>query len=344
MNKLKNQNGITLIALVITIIVMLILVAVTITMAVNGGLFDYARKAGQATNEAIKQEQQLANLDANLTVDQLIEKYSGITASTVKSDPTRFYGATVTNYEWPNKENEDITWRIFHSDGENIYLIASDYVANAPDGIKGSEIYVNDDYCLSMDYVEDDYELDEYGYIIGTNNPARKWIEHYLDSGYVNMRAVAYMLDTVQWGELYKGEDAKYAIGAPTLKMFADSYNLTHTNKISYIQSEENPDYGYNVKVGTGEYKSTIEGIENDDLYIITKNPSNDENGRAYATWLASPSSEEDRTVFTMVDVTNESDGGYDSGSYGFRPIVCLNSNVALEAVTEGENTTYKIK
>ena len=61
MNKLKNQNGITLIALVITIIVMLILVAVTITMAVNGGLFDYARKAGQETNRAVEAEKQLAS-------------------------------------------------------------------------------------------------------------------------------------------------------------------------------------------------------------------------------------------------------------------------------------------
>lgn len=56
---MKSQKGITLIALVITIIVMLILVAVTITMAVNGGLFDYAKKASQGTNEAMKNEQEL---------------------------------------------------------------------------------------------------------------------------------------------------------------------------------------------------------------------------------------------------------------------------------------------
>ena len=55
----KSNSGITLIAIVITIIVMLILVAVTITMAVNGGLFDYARRAGQETNRAIAAEQQL---------------------------------------------------------------------------------------------------------------------------------------------------------------------------------------------------------------------------------------------------------------------------------------------
>ena len=73
----KTNNGITLIALVITIIVMLILVAVTITMAVNGGLFEYARNAGTKTNEAIAKEQELANLEENMTVDELIDKYTG---------------------------------------------------------------------------------------------------------------------------------------------------------------------------------------------------------------------------------------------------------------------------
>ena len=43
---MKNQNGITLIALIITIIVMLILVAVTVTTAVQSGLFN---KAGEET-------------------------------------------------------------------------------------------------------------------------------------------------------------------------------------------------------------------------------------------------------------------------------------------------------
>ena len=58
---MKSQKGITLIALVITIIVMLILVAVTITLAVNGGLFDYAKTAGERTNEAAQNEQVLGN-------------------------------------------------------------------------------------------------------------------------------------------------------------------------------------------------------------------------------------------------------------------------------------------
>ena len=63
----KDQKGITLIALVITIIVMLILVSVTITMAINGGLFGYARNAAVETNEAKANELKLG--DGKVTVD-----------------------------------------------------------------------------------------------------------------------------------------------------------------------------------------------------------------------------------------------------------------------------------
>ena len=58
---MKEQKGITLIALVITIIVMLILVAVTITMAINGGLFEKAGEAAKKTNDALSHEQGIAN-------------------------------------------------------------------------------------------------------------------------------------------------------------------------------------------------------------------------------------------------------------------------------------------
>ncbi len=55
----KNEKGITLIALIVTIIVMLILVLVTINVAMDGGLFKNAKKAAfqhdmQAINEAVK--------------------------------------------------------------------------------------------------------------------------------------------------------------------------------------------------------------------------------------------------------------------------------------------------
>ena len=61
MKNIKTQKGITLIALVITIIVMLILVGVTISMALNGGLFGYAKTAAKDTESQKQAEEELAS-------------------------------------------------------------------------------------------------------------------------------------------------------------------------------------------------------------------------------------------------------------------------------------------
>ena len=57
---MKNQKGITLIALIITIIVMLILVAVTINVALNGGLFTKAHDSALKTEKQSVYEQTVA--------------------------------------------------------------------------------------------------------------------------------------------------------------------------------------------------------------------------------------------------------------------------------------------
>ena len=91
-----SQRGITLIALIITIIIMLILVAVTITVAVNGGLFNYAGRAGKETNEAIENEKLLAEGIIN---GQTIDDILGIA---VKDD---WYGKPAT--ELPTDEDRN---------------------------------------------------------------------------------------------------------------------------------------------------------------------------------------------------------------------------------------------
>ena len=53
---MKEQKGITLVALIITIVVMLILVAVVVTVVINSGLLNTASEAGQATKNAIQNE------------------------------------------------------------------------------------------------------------------------------------------------------------------------------------------------------------------------------------------------------------------------------------------------
>ena len=74
----KKNSGITLIALIITIIVMLILVAVTVTMAVNGGLFEQAGNAGRQTNKKVQEELEFAT---GMTLQELIDKYASTTGA-----------------------------------------------------------------------------------------------------------------------------------------------------------------------------------------------------------------------------------------------------------------------
>lgn len=60
---MKKQKGITLVALIITIIVMLILVGVTITLVLNGGLFDTAKEARDKTEKSVKEESELSQYE-----------------------------------------------------------------------------------------------------------------------------------------------------------------------------------------------------------------------------------------------------------------------------------------
>lgn len=73
---MKNQKGITLVALIITIIVMLILVTVSVTVALQSGLFNAAKSGAENTKQAVNAENQLSSgvvnvrgSDVDLTTD-----------------------------------------------------------------------------------------------------------------------------------------------------------------------------------------------------------------------------------------------------------------------------------
>lgn len=77
---MKNQKGITLVALVITIIVMLILVGVTVNVALTGGLFDTAKLAAKKTETAKLEETIIMpmNLDIAENSEYYIEEGSDL--------------------------------------------------------------------------------------------------------------------------------------------------------------------------------------------------------------------------------------------------------------------------
>ena len=103
---LKTREGITLIALIITIIVMLILVAVTITTAINGGLFEKAGEAVGNTKNEINKEQTLAN--GQITIDGKV--YNSI-------DDFLAGNAQTPTYANAAKDNGYLTEKATYSDG-----------------------------------------------------------------------------------------------------------------------------------------------------------------------------------------------------------------------------------
>ena len=75
----KNQQGITLIALIITIIVMLILVAVTIQVVINSGLLKTAGDAVSDYKNAQEQESNLNEVEVNgyNSIEEYLESING---------------------------------------------------------------------------------------------------------------------------------------------------------------------------------------------------------------------------------------------------------------------------
>ena len=254
------------------------------------------------------------------------------------------YGKIVSNYDIDGSTG--VNWKIFNSDGVNIYLIAGDYInydkipnskennkLNQSDSFQDAAFFTNilDDYNGSSDITSD--------------NSAYKWLNKYYEkqytSEYNNMKAVAYMLDTNVWNT-FKEDTASYAIGGPTLEMLFDSYNKKYGTQ---YECQATSKEGYLIrKTANSEWEARITGLleTNDELYTI----SNQNNALSY--WIASPSNYNDwigHAGFSLLAVYYIDSGvtysSYYADDVGFRPIVCLNSDIDLILQEDG---TYKIR
>lgn len=62
----KNQTGITLVSLVITIVIMIILVGVTVKFAIDDQITNKTEDYTQAVNNQIEEQESIANMVRNL--------------------------------------------------------------------------------------------------------------------------------------------------------------------------------------------------------------------------------------------------------------------------------------
>ena len=143
------------------------------------------------------------------------------------------------------------------------------------------------------------------------------------------MQSVAYMLDTNVWS-VYAGAYADYAIAGPSVEILLKSYSEKY--KVDY-RAQANTNIGYQFsKDGGTNWENYYIGMLDamDSLYVIriTK--------KAEAMWLSSPSTiGSDCVLYTACD-GSVNRHNYNANYAGFRPLVCLNSNVQLEKISDG--------
>lgn len=266
-------------------------------------------------------------------------KKSEVTAEDIAKNPIGYYGELVTNYTCPSEGVQ--SWRIFYADETNIYLISDDYIPRnyipkSPNGFQIKEIASNAQF---------DNIVNDETYSIGSswiieNSKAKKWLKLYLtintDNQNRNIKSTAYMLDTNVWTTYYAGEKAEYAIGGPTMELLCASYKDTHPDK--YIECEQVNSIGYYVKYSTSTtYGKSVTSVSKDFNNIYVKEESN--TGNANTMFIASPWLD----VPLLYDLNYNGNLGYSNFGYaygGFRPVVCLKSDIKLEKTTEG----YMIK
>ena len=275
-----------------------------------------------------------------------------IASATDTEKANNYYGKSV-NYT----SAKGVTgWKIFYAgkmtdatdETNNIYLIADDYVD--PDILPASTDASGVSTKNKPNIIGDDYPKAAYftnilnDYSTGSARITTNTIKKLNSSFFArsdastntndNMKAVAYMLDTTAWST-FKDSNGKadYAIGGPTLEMLFKSYNQKHPDK--NYEAQATSAIGYQLRVNKGTWKDYTDSSSDyldssDSLYVLPSSKGAD------SMWLASPSAHSTgyvMNVFCNGDVTY---GYYYTSNTGFRPLVCLKSNVQLQESGDG--------
>ena len=248
-----------------------------------------------------------------------------INSGNISANLKKYYSKDIINYSTGNDslDNSDIGWKIFYADENNIYLIADDFIdfEYIPKGKNNTEVTVKDNnrnYIIGFDNVVNDYT----GTVDILNSKAINWItwaSRFPDTETNAAKTIAYLLDTNVWN-IYEGEKAEYAIGAPTLELYSAAYDKLY-------------DDGFTFGIGKKGYSISKE-------YINSIFPKKNKNGGSF--WLASPPSASYWTT-NNIFYTGYGSGqtrvfrsGYSGVGGALRPVICLKEGISLKETENG--------
>ena len=295
MKKVKSarENGITLVALVVTIIVLLILSGVSVSLVLSGnGILNSASETRETHTQAGQNElNQLAVMEEYLTSGTgegfNIKDSSG--NSIAIEDIASHYGDFVENYTTGGR------YQLFYVDTEGefgeagrIYLQAT-YDENRK---------VN----LSTKY-ETTGLSDENSNFYKLNPDLKQFREAISNTVTQNstsngIKATAYMCNESNWRDYDSDGDEMtvLAFGGPSVEMFCKSYNariLNGTDTLKAKAYNQNSTYGYRYKPGNseGDANTNSDGFGHYTTSILSQDASNMYHpGSQKWVWLASPS------------------------------------------------------
>lgn len=259
-----------------------------------------------------------------------------VNAMKVLNNPQKYYGMYV-NYTVDNALTQNYKWRILYATNDNIFLISDDYISldDLP-STKSNKKPVNmmsehtkaatfnnivSDYTGSKD-IADDLKWFNSNYFKNS----------FSDINCNNMKAIAYLLDKEIWTKKFKGNGAKYVVGAPSVEILLNSYN-NYIGSPSLYQvriMEYEGNFGYMISCDGGKTFNL-----HSEKYLDYDNQTNnlywiDDNHGADAYWICSPSAHTSSRIMHVISTGGVYTPDLTNPTVGFRPLICLNSNVVL--------------
>lgn len=360
----RNNKGISMITLAVTVLVMIILAGVIVMALADGGIIDRASNTVTGYNDREQNESDIVN-----KIEDEIDKELGGSSegedtgdTTVPETPTtpepepepQVLTSVIASSNYGDKvsysANGVTDWKVFYNDGSNVFIIASDYLDNQylpSNALMGTHA----DYPYSAYWPSGSVYLDN---VTGaadidttiSNKYILNWLTAYPTSTNQNIKAIATLMDQDVWEVFADSTYADSAIASPMYEMFAKSWNQKYSTG-AQLYCDLMSDVGYYVTTtAPADRSSTItttyvslsdEAGYSDTLYF----PHQDMVSNCNGYWLSAPStytynSNQSpqyvyRTGFVGANqggCCGSNDQATATADFAIRPIVCLNTSV----------------
>ena len=315
---MKNNKGVTLIALIITIIVLLILAGIGITMVAGpNGILSRAQEAKTTTAEKAAREK----VDLSISGAIARSNYGELTIGNLKEEVEK-YGGEITGNEFPVTVIMD--GKEFGVEGTGSVAV-KDTLAS----LKISNANIGDYIDLGNDVINTDATTDDWRilYVDETTNKVHVILADYLPNekipegdnikkqGYSvwstkdRSALLSYIEGTDKWSSLANGISGATVTGGPTAELLMNSYNAKQGTNLDYTTSPT---------------------LDTEELLYVPRTAEVTEDGQTTdGYWLASPYAYDANSVWIVYCRGYlYSDSYYNDGCSGVRPVVCLSSEI----------------